>query len=80
MKKVVSTAQFETRLKKLRDRRAKARIIFRIDQLKRKEHYSDCKLLGEGVKELRITEGKGYRVYFAETNNEVVILLLGGNK
>lgn len=51
-------------------------------RLKRIEmgNAGDAKPVGEGVSELRITEGQGYRVYFGQKRNELVILLWGGNK
>jgi putative addiction module killer protein len=43
-------------------------------------HYGDYKAVGEGVYELRFFFGSGYRVYFAEDGNTIVVLLLGGDK
>ena len=70
---------FDSWLLDLRDARAKARILIR---LKRMEtgNVGDSKPVGEGVNELRISEGQGYRVYYGRKGNEVVILLCGGNK
>jgi putative addiction module killer protein len=67
-------------LKKLKDLRAKAKILFRIQKLERDEHFGDCKPVGEGVRELKINFAKGYRVYFKERDEKIIILLLGGNK
>ena len=63
----------------LRDARAKARILIR---LKRVElgNFGDTKSVGEGVNELRISEGQGYRVYYAYVENMLILLLCGGNK
>ena len=66
-------------LKKLRDRRAKARIHNRIDRL-RLGLAGDCKAVGEGVYELRIHYGPGYRIYFARTSKAIILLLCGGSK
>ena len=70
---------FDSWLRDLRDARAKARILIR---LKRMEtgNVGDSKPVGEGVSELRISEGHSYRVYYGRKGNEVVILLCGGNK
>jgi putative addiction module killer protein len=70
---------FDSWLLDLRDARAKVRILIR---LKRMEtgNVGDSKPVGEGVNELRISEGQGYRVYYGRKGNEVVILLCGGNK
>ena len=63
----------------LRDRRAKARITSRIDRLAQ-GHWGDVEPVGEGVKELRIFYGKGYRVYVKKRGQELVVLLYGGHK
>jgi putative addiction module killer protein len=63
----------------LKDRITRARIRRRLDRLEQ-GHYGDYKALGEGVNELRLQFGSGYRIYFSEIGNVVVILLCGGNK
>lgn len=63
----------------LRDRRAKARIQARIDRLAL-GHFGDVAPVGEGVSELRIFYGPGYRVYFVKRGPAVFILLSGGDK
>ena len=55
------------------------RIERRIDRLKR-GNFGDCKSVGEGVFELRLHFGSGYRIYFGEVANTVVVLLCGGDK
>jgi len=72
-------APFDRWMGKLRDARAKARILNRIDRLSLGLE-GDWKPVGGGVKELRIPEGKGYRVYYAWHGETVVILLCGGDK
>lgn len=70
---------FEEWLRGLRDQRAAARVLSRLDRLVNGLE-GDAKALGEGVKELRIPQGKGYRVYYGWDDATVVILLCGGSK
>jgi len=72
------TAPFVKWLESLRDGRARAKIKVRLARL-RLGNLGDCKSIGEGVSELRIDEGIGYRVYFAHEPN-MKIILLGGSK
>ena len=63
----------------LKDRRAKARIQARIDRVEM-GNFGDVAPVGDGVSELRIFYGPGYRVYFIQRGSVVVILLSGGDK
>ena len=72
-------APFNTSLKRIRDARAVARILFSIDRL-RVGLVGDVKSVGGGVFEIRVDEGKGYRVYFGKRGEELVLLLLVGSK
>ena len=74
------TSEFDKWIRRLKDIRAKAKILFRIQKLETDEHFGDCKPVGEGISEMRINYAKGYRVYFKEKDNKIVILLLGGDK
>jgi putative addiction module killer protein len=66
-------------LKKLNDSNARFRIYQRIERLAN-GNPGDVKAAGEGVSEMRIDYGTGYRVYYKDTGNELIILLCGGDK
>lgn len=63
----------------LRDRVGRQRILARVARLAQ-GNYGDHAAVGEGVSELRLFFGPGYRVYYGEHNNTVVVLLCGGDK
>lgn len=63
----------------LRDNRAKAKIAVRIDRI-RMGNLGDHKSVGKGVQELRIDYGPGYRIYFGQDGQKLVILLTGSRK
>ncbi len=79
MIEIRKTAIFSNWFDNLRDRRAKARIQARIDRLET-GHFGDVESVGEGVSELRIFYGPGYRVYFVKQKSVVIVLLSGGDK
>ena len=66
-------------LDRLRDVQARARVQARIERLAT-GNPGDVEPVGEGVPELRIDHGPGYRVYFKRRGSELIILLAGGNK
>lgn len=66
-------------LDNLRDIRARARVLARVERMAA-GNPGDVRLVGEGVSEMRIDYGPGYRVYFTRRGNEIVILLAGGDK
>jgi putative addiction module killer protein len=73
------TETFSDWLQQLRDRVGKAKILVRIDRL-RIGLVGDTKSIGNGVMELRIDFGPGYRIYYTKRNKELIILLAGGDK
>lgn len=79
MIEVIRTDEFDAWLRGLRDDRAAARILTRIDRLAA-GNPGDSKSIGDGVSELRIDYGPGYRVYFTRRGETIVILLCGGDK
>jgi putative addiction module killer protein len=79
MIEVRQTEIFDNWFKSLKDRKAKARVQARIDRLEL-GNFGDVAPVGEGVSELRIHYGPGYRVYFIQCGQLVVVLLAGGDK
>jgi len=77
---IEKTEEFDKWLRKLKDLRAKAKILFRIQKIENDEHFGDYKLVGNGIRELKIDFAKGYRVYFKESDGKIIILLIGGDK
>ena len=77
---IEKTVEFDKWLRKLKDLRAKAKILFRIQKLENDEHFGDCKPVGNGIRELRINFARGYRIYFKEKDGKIIILLIGGDK
>ncbi len=76
---ISQTNTFIRWLSGLRDNRAKAAIVFRLKQVA-KGHWGDIKNVGDGVSEMRLHIGPGYRVYFTRQGSQVVLLLAGGDK
>jgi putative addiction module killer protein len=79
MVELFKSEAFNDWLDSLRDRQAKARIEMRLRRLSL-GNFGDSKFLREGVHELRIDYGQGYRVYFTRQGAFIVILLCGGDK
>lgn len=76
---IVQTEQFRNWLNGLRDRRARLRIDDRLKRLA-SGHAGDTKPVGDGVQELRLHFGPGYRVYYIRRDGVLIILLNGGDK
>jgi putative addiction module killer protein len=66
-------------LARLRDNRAHARILVRLNRLSA-GNFGDCKPMREGVSELRIHYGPGYRLYYSQLSRTCILLLCGGDK
>jgi putative addiction module killer protein len=79
MIEIRKTAEFAQWLDDLRDMKARARVQARLDRMA-EGNPGDVKPVGEGVSELRIDFGPGYRVYFKSRGHEIIILLAGGDK
>jgi putative addiction module killer protein len=79
MIQIRKTKSFVKWLNGLSDIRARSRILVRIERLA-SGNPGDIKPVGEGVSELRIDYGPGYRVYFVKQGQEMIILLAGGDK
>ena len=76
---VRKTATFDRWLSKVRDMRAVARILVRIDRLAQ-GNAGDARWIGSGLSELRIDYGPGYRIYYLRHGSALVLLLCGGDK
>lgn len=79
MIEVRQTTRFSTWLAGLRDQRARARILKRLDRAK-DGNLGDVAPVGEGVSEMRIFIGPGYRLYFVQRGQQLIVLLCGGDK
>ena len=79
MFEIRETETFTLSMKNLKDRRAIARIAARVDRL-RTGNPGDVKPVGEGVSELRINYGPGYRVYYKQVEQKIIVLLVAGDK
>jgi putative addiction module killer protein len=79
MVEIRKTDLFAKWLDNLRDIQAKARVLVRIERLAA-GNAGDVKPVGEGVSEMRLDYGPGYRVYFIQHGSELIILLAGGDK
>lgn len=79
MYSIYTTEVFDKWFSKLKDQQAKKRIQVRIDRVE-DGNFGDSEPIGEGVSELRFFFGSGYRVYYCQQGQSVVILLAGGDK
>jgi putative addiction module killer protein len=79
MIEIRQTDEYESWFERLRDHEARFRIIARIRRLSL-GNLGDVKPVGEGVSELRITYGPGYRIYIKQQGETLIVLLAGGDK
>jgi putative addiction module killer protein len=79
MFEVQKTDEFDNWLSGLADQKAKAKIVSRIERLGF-GNPGDVKPVGEGLSEIRVPYGPGYRIYYKQTDKTVVLLLCGGDK
>lgn len=79
MHTIQQTPIFAKWLNGLRDLRAKARILARLKQAER-GNLGDVKTVGDGVSEMRVDVGPGYRLYYTRRHEALIILLVGGDK
>ena len=76
MIEIRQTEQFSRWFEKLKDRTARAKIAIRIRRISL-GNFGDVKPVGEGISELRLNYGPGYRVYFAQRGSTLIVLLAG---
>lgn len=79
MIEILATEDFDKWLRKLKDRTGRLRILERVDRLAN-GNPGDVKPVGQGVSELRLTVGPGYRIYYLQDGDTVILLLIGGDK
>ncbi|MGB0117899.1 MAG: type II toxin-antitoxin system RelE/ParE family toxin [Terriglobales bacterium] len=79
MNSLLRSSDFDEWLSRLADPKAKARILARLTAAAL-GNFGDCEPVGEGVSEMRIHVGAGYRVYYMRTGSTVYVLLAGGTK
>lgn len=77
---IEKTSEFDKWFRKLKDRKAKVKILIRIQRIEELGNFGDCQPVGEGISELRIRYAKGYRVYLKEHGEQLILLLIGGDK
>ena len=80
MLELLQTHEFVKWLKRLKDANARARINVRLKRISLTGNLGDAKPVGDGVYELRVDYGPGYRVYYSQRGKEILLLLIGGDK
>ena len=77
---IEKTIEFDKWLRRLKDLKGKAKILFRIQKIESDGHFGNCQPVGDGIRELRVNFAKGYRVDFKEKDEKIIVLLIGGDK
>ena len=77
---VKKTPEYVKWFDKLKDSKARSKIYTCIDRIATQNHFGDCKPVVDGIFELRIHYGPGYRVYYTQRGEEIILLLIGGDK
>ena len=77
---IVKTDEYEKWYCKLGDGGARVRINVRLRRISENDYFGDCRSVGGGVYELRIDYGPGYRVYYGQSGQRIILLLIGGDK
>ncbi len=80
MYKIRKTATFDKWLRNLKDLRGKALILNRLVKVESEGHFGDIASVGGALQEMRFFKSPGYRIYYVERNNELIVLLAGGDK
>lgn len=73
------TSEFDKWLRKLNDRKAKAKILIRLQRVEA-GNLGDVATVGDGIEEIRIHFGPGYRIYYKKQGDKLILLLIGGDK
>lgn len=76
---IKQTNIFSKWLTKLKDTQGKVAVLRRVERMKI-GNFGDHKSVGNNINELRISTGPGYRVYYTQKNDEIIVLLIGGDK
>ena len=79
MIQIKQTRVFRKWISGLKDKRAKAKILIRLTRAQN-GNLGDVKSVGSGLMEMRISEGKGYRAYFIQIEDQLILFLCGGDK
>jgi putative addiction module killer protein len=80
MIEICKSDTYELWFRKLKDRQAQARINSRLRRIEESGNFGDVKPVREGIGEIRIDHGPGYRIYFMQRGSVWVVLLAGGDK